>query len=377
MNYEKLYYKYKHKYLNLKYKLDGGIFELNGGILYIMMDIIDDNITKNLNTLKKEIFPNSNENKEYHITLFDINFNINYINFKNIKKIIKSVDFIKYVNKEFKKINDNLKLNIKDSYKILGRIFESGYDGRFITLNFEEHENNGILIKQFRNNIIRYILNKININYNENNFYPEMRNINNEPKENNFFWIYSNKHISNYKKTIKDKWIKNNVIFAIKKFNYPFQNWTPHISILSFQELNNQYNKIKGSIDNILNKYIKKIIFKNLNVEIFISLRIKNEQSLNKNLIYKKINSNNEIFYGDYELIYHKSKLIKLKNLNLENLVEGDHTFIERDDHNVDNYDYYKLILNKNSIISNGKIKKINNKPNNIVYVHYDKKNNS
>ena len=35
---------------------------------------------------------------------------------------------------------------IKDHHKILGRIFESGYDGRFITLNFEEHENNGILI---------------------------------------------------------------------------------------------------------------------------------------------------------------------------------------------------------------------------------------
>ena len=82
MNYEKLYYKYKNKYLNLKYKLDGGLFDLDGGILYIMMDIIDNNIINKLNRLKKKIYPDSNKNTQYHITLFNIFFSKNlYFNF--------------------------------------------------------------------------------------------------------------------------------------------------------------------------------------------------------------------------------------------------------------------------------------------------------
>ena len=55
-----------------------------------------------LNRLKKKIYPDSNKNTQYHITLFNIFFNVNYVNFKDIKKIIKSVEFTKYINSEFK-----------------------------------------------------------------------------------------------------------------------------------------------------------------------------------------------------------------------------------------------------------------------------------
>ena len=122
-------------------------------------------------------------------------------------------------------------------------------------------------------------------------------------------------------------------------------------------------------------KSLKKIVrlddmtFKNLNVEIYISLRIKNEKDKWKHLIYKKINNEYDIFYGNYESIDQINNSIKLKNLNFENLVEGDHIFIESNDHNIDNYDYYKLILNKNYIIK-GKLTKIDKKPTNNVYVH-------
>jgi hypothetical protein len=367
MNYEELYNKYKNKYINLKYKLDGGIFTFTGGQLYIMIDIIDSNIIKKLNTLKKTHFPDSNKNKAYHITLFNINFNINYVKFNLVKKIIKSLEFTKYVNNKFLKIYKDLELNIEKKFKILGRILNTGYDGRFVTLHFEQNKNNGILIEQFRNDIIKYILTEIKVIYNKQHFYPNIRNPDYTPKENNHFWIYSNKHISEYDNKKKTEWNKDNVIFAINKFSYPFKMWTPHISILSFQEIDNIN---ESSVESLKIVRLDNMIFKNLNVEIYISLRIKNEKDKWKYLIYKKINNEYEIFYGNYESIDQKDDSIKLKNLNFETFVEGDHIFIESNDHNIDNYDYYKLILNKNSIIDKGKLTKIDKKPTNNVYVH-------
>jgi hypothetical protein len=390
-----------YKYLELKYKLyGGGVFQINGGQLYIMMNINDSIIAEKLNELKENILNNDdNKHEEFHITLFDVNFNVQNKNyFKKIIKIIKDAKFIKYVNDLFKVFYNNITLELKDHHKMLGKIWENNYDGRFITLHFNYIKNNEQKIKHFRTNILTYILKECKLEYKENHFYPNIRDKNNNERKNdkggsiNDYWIYSytnpkyffnklkkyNKDINKYKdkKAIfKKNWIEEYIIFSIKSHAFPFNKWTPHISIISFQELIKNKIEYKSSFINKIDREIRNIsniLFNKINMEIFVSIREKKNDKF-KHIIYRKINRENNIFYGNFDNYKNYGNEIELNNLQLENLISGTYYFNNNLDYNTNkyDYDYYELVFNRNQ----GKLKKVVYSDNENYIIYYKKNN--
>ena len=353
MNYKYLYNKYKNKYLDNKYKLNGGInFDFSGGLLYIMLYINDNEIKKKLQELRNQVLKTKDNYDDFHITLFNIKFNIHNRIYKKIKEIIKEEEFIKYINTIFYKINNNMILNYK-SVEVLGRIWDNGFDGRFITLSYNIDYENKQKIKQFREQILIYILKKCNITYNETHFYKDDK-INN-------LWLYKG----------VDK--KKKLIFAINEFDYPLVKWTPHISIVSFNDFDEKNEtKLEKLINNtktlfINNSGLGNILFNKINKEILVSIRKKTNDKW-KHIVYKKINYKNEIFYGNFKKFhFYNNNVLKLHDLELENFISGDYYFNNNYSNiNPKKFNYYELIFNKDK----GKLKKVeyNNKEDHIIY---------